>query len=174
MNLSKNQIPAHRVAVYTIRPRVRISLSYTPEWPFSQMTLFWAQSTDDAISYLDPGAKPPRKFWYIKWQKDSAGRTFKLRKCLKWIKNSKIDQKFKNGEKIGTFWIRHTNGSEPFCTVAETPILIGFDDLAFLYCILEGFQIWKSENWKSENRKILASGFFRNLSKSIPQAGGAP
>jgi len=111
---------------------------------------------------------------YIKWQKDSAGRTFKLRKSLKWIKKSKIDQKFKNGEKIGTFWIRYTNGSEPFCTVAETPILIGFDDLAFLYCILEGFQIWKSENWKSENRKILASGFFRNLSKSIPQAGGAP
>ena len=110
----------------------------------------------------------------IKWQKDSAGRTFKLRKSLKWIKKSKIDQKFKNGEKIGTFWIRYTNGSEPFCTVAETPILIGFDDLAFLYCILEGFQIWKSENWKSENRKILASGFFRNLSKSIPQAGGAP
>ena len=110
----------------------------------------------------------------IKWQKDSAGRTFKLRKCLKWIKISKIDQKFKKGEKIGTFWIRYTNGSEPFCTVAETPILIGFDDLAFLYCILEGFQIWKSENWKSENRKILASGLFRNLSKSIPQAGSAP
>ena len=54
---------------------------------------------------------------------------------------SKIDQKFKNGEKIGTFLIRYTNGSEPFCTVAETPILIGFDDLAFLYCILEGFRI---------------------------------
>ncbi len=153
---------------------VKVPKEYIFELGFER---YWVNFRPLVLSYMS-NAKLMYRYinlaFDIKWQKDSAGRTFKLRKCLKWIKNSKIDQKFKNGEKIGTFWIRYTNGSEPFCTVAETPILIGFDDLAFLYCILEGFQIWKSENWKSENRKILASGFFRNLSKSIPQAGGAP